>query len=81
MAAVSVPALADDTIPIQIVLAQVKGVRISGTAVSASGRPAAGMPVRLFRRFGGEGSEFTRRYGRATTGRSQLLSFRRAGIS
>jgi hypothetical protein len=57
-AAVTVSALADDTAPIQIVLAQVKGVRISGTAVSSSGRPAAGLPMRLFRRFGGEGSEF-----------------------
>jgi len=57
-AAVSVPALADAT-PIQIALAQVKGVRISGTVVTASGLPAAGMAVRLFHRFGGEGSEST----------------------
>jgi hypothetical protein len=56
-AAVSVSAVADVTAPIQIALMQVKGVRISGSAVSESGRPAAGMPIRLFRRFGGEGSE------------------------
>lgn len=56
-AAVNVPAVADGATPIQIALAQVNGVRISGTAVSASGRPAAGKTVRLFHRFGGEGSE------------------------
>jgi HEAT repeats/PBS lyase HEAT-like repeat len=56
-AAVSVSAVADLTVPIQIALVQVKGARISGSAVSASGHPAAGMPVRLFRRYGGEGSE------------------------
>jgi HEAT repeat protein len=56
-AAVGVSALADGAAPIQIALVRVKGARLSGTAVSASGRPAAGMPVRLFHRFGGEGSE------------------------
>ena len=55
-AAMRVPALADDPVPIQIAIAQVKGVRISGSAVTSSGRPAAGMPVTLFHRFGGEGS-------------------------
>jgi hypothetical protein len=57
LAAVSVSAVADVTVPIQIALVQVKGVRISGSAVTASGRPAAGQTVRLFHRFGGEGSE------------------------
>jgi hypothetical protein len=56
-AAASVSAAADVTASIQIVLVQVKGAHISGTALSASGRPAAGMPLRLFHRFGGEGSE------------------------
>lgn len=56
LAAVSVSAATDLTVPIQIALAKVKGVRISGSAVTASGSPAAGMPVTLFRRFGGEGS-------------------------
>jgi hypothetical protein len=56
-AAVGVSAVADVAAPIRIALVQVKGVRISGSAVSASGRPAVGMPVRLFHRFGGEGSE------------------------
>jgi hypothetical protein len=54
--AVGVSAVADDIVPIQIALAQVKGARISGSAVTSSGRPAAGVPVTLFRRFGGEGS-------------------------
>jgi hypothetical protein len=48
---------AEATAPIQIALVQVKGAHISGIAVSASGRPAAGVPIRLFHRFGGEGSE------------------------
>jgi HEAT repeats/Carboxypeptidase regulatory-like domain len=56
-AAASVSAVADVTGPIQIALVQLKGVRISGSAVSSSGRPAAGKTVRLFHRFGGEGSE------------------------
>ena len=56
-AAVRVSAAADGIAPIQIALVQVKGVRISGSAASASGRPAAGKTVRLFLRFGGEGSE------------------------
>jgi HEAT repeat protein len=57
LAAVRVSAVADVTVPIQIALVRVKGARVSGTAVSASGRPAAGKTVRLFHRFGGEGSE------------------------
>jgi hypothetical protein len=56
LAAVSVSAVADVTVPIQIALVRVKGVRLSGSAVTSSGRPAAGMPVTLFHRFGGEGS-------------------------
>ena len=56
-AAASVSAAAEAIVPIQIALVQVKGAHISGTAVSASGQPAAGMPIRLFHRFGGEGSE------------------------
>lgn len=55
-AAAKVSAVADATSPIEIAIVQVKGVRISGSAVTAAGRPAAGMPINLFRRFGGEGS-------------------------
>jgi hypothetical protein len=55
--AASVFALAYGAAPIQIELVAVKGARVSGSVVSSSGRPASGMAVRLFRRFGGFGSE------------------------
>jgi hypothetical protein len=50
-------ALAGGTAPIQIELVRVEGVRVSGSVRSSAGRPASGMAVRLFHRFGGFGSE------------------------
>jgi hypothetical protein len=45
----------DTTILIELV--RVRGARVSGSVVSASGHPTGGMSVRLFHRFGGFGSE------------------------
>lgn len=56
-AALPVLATTYDVTPIQIVLVRVEGVRVAGTVVNQSGRPASGMDVRLFRRFGNFGSE------------------------
>lgn len=42
---------------ISIVLVRVPGTRLSGSVVSASGRPTAGLRVRLYRHFGGFGQE------------------------
>jgi hypothetical protein len=55
--ATSVLAMADGAAPIQIDLVRVKGARVSGSVVRSSGRPASGMAVKLFHRFGGFGSE------------------------
>ena len=43
--------------PIRVQLVRVDGVRISGSVVSQSARPTTGMQVRLFRQFGGHGSQ------------------------
>ena len=43
--------------PIQIVLVQVRGVRVAGAVVSPTAAPTSGMEVRLFRRFGDFGSD------------------------
>lgn len=56
-AAVPVSAVGDAAAPIQIRLVAVKGARLTGTAVSISGRSTSGMDVRLFRRFGDFASE------------------------
>jgi len=54
--ALRVPASAGRADPIRIQLVQVRGARVAGSVVSPSGRPVAGMDVRLFYRFGGFGS-------------------------
>lgn len=53
---VHVPAFAYPAAPIRIELVAVRGARISGSVASPSGRPAGGMPVRLFHAFGNFGS-------------------------
>jgi HEAT repeat protein/carboxypeptidase family protein len=58
-AAVPVLAMSYEIAPIRIALVRVEGVRVTGSVVSQSGRPASGMDVRLFRRFGNFGSEST----------------------
>ena len=50
---------ADRETTVQIELVRVAGARVSGSVVSASGRPTEGMGVRLFHRFGGFGSANT----------------------
>ena len=55
--AARVSASAREDTPIRIELVRVRGARVSGSVVSTSGRPTAGMSVRLFRQFGGFGDE------------------------
>ncbi|OFW23970.1 MAG: hypothetical protein A3G21_03600 [Acidobacteria bacterium RIFCSPLOWO2_12_FULL_66_21] len=55
--AVSVSALASPAAGIQIQLVPVRGVRVSGSVVSPSAGPTAGLAVRLFQRLGGFGTE------------------------
>ncbi len=57
--AVRVSAMSYEAAPIRIELVLVKGARVAGSVASRSGIPATGMDVRLFRRFGGFGSEST----------------------
>jgi len=57
-AASGIPARIDSA-PIQIQMAAVPGVRVSGSVVTRSGRPAGGMAIRLFERLGGFGAERT----------------------
>jgi HEAT repeats len=52
-------AVAFGAAPIKIELVRVEGARVSGSVLSSSGRPASGMAVSLFHRFGGFGSEST----------------------
>jgi HEAT repeat protein len=56
-AAALVSPLADFLDPIRIELVRVNGARVTGSVSSGSGRSVSGMDVRLFRRFGGFGSE------------------------
>lgn len=51
--AVPVPARPYATAPVHIDLIRAPGVRIAGVVTSASGHAVAGLPVRLFHRFGG----------------------------
>ena len=57
-AAVPVSATSSDS-PIRVQLVRVNGVRLRGSAVGRAGRPTKGMQVRLYRRFGGHGSQST----------------------
>jgi hypothetical protein len=57
--AVFVHAIDHPAASVQIELVPVKPVRVTGTAISASGRSTEGFDVRLFRRFGGFGSGAT----------------------
>src|SRR5258708_26269235 len=54
--AVTVSASADADTSVVIELVPARGARVSGSVVSPSGSPTAGMSMRLFHRFGGFGS-------------------------
>ncbi len=56
--AAPVSVIASGTAPIEIELVRVKGVRVSGSARSSSGRPTGGLDVRLFHQFGAVSGEF-----------------------
>ena len=55
--ALSVSAFNHAASTVQIQLVPVRGVRVSGSVVSPSGRSTEGLDVRLFHRFGGFGAE------------------------
>jgi hypothetical protein len=57
--AARVPVIASGTAPAQIELVRVKGVRVSGSVRSSSGRPTGGLHVSLVHQFGGVGSEYS----------------------
>ena len=57
--AIPVSAVSKEVAPIRIEMVRVEGVRVAGSVANSDGRPASGMDVRLFRRFGDFGTEST----------------------